>query len=696
LLALRIVEDDRKHWNLTYSDAIKKELGSYFTHPRLTHLLSGSVTEYLDKHYPNNSDWLKLKICDNSCGSGHFLRQMIEDISYRLYISKENTSRKEVDKVLDQNDFRRMLAQHCIFGIDKDINAVWLTKLSLWLHTAEIGKPFVFLDHHIIQGDSILSTVEVPQLPERDFDEIGEIVTELNKQHSEDRQAVRDSDRLYSRLKAVTKKHIKLRNPQLSLFDTSREIKEAYFSYALSFPEVFLNKHETLRGFSIIVGNPPWETVKPKLPDFYKMETGAEKAPARKEADQWLESSKSRKKKYENWCEEIKKYSKAIKESGYLYQAGEVYTYSYFSERSMQTLRVNGLLCYVVKLGLYGDDKVKGFRKYLFMDNFLEKMWIVKTNKIGQEKFFAQVAPNEKFTVFVARKGGLRNPKLKPKYIMEAKQILNWEDVNHEFKDWQKYNVADHLDGEFKVTVYDSEIRKTISEKLLKMPTVRSSGLKIGAELHLTNDRKYFTPSKTQTPILTGYELAAYRTKEPENWCKDAMVAASTKTFGIDRLGVNDIIPDSRRKVRSAIIPKDCLTANSVLLVHGFKSPNDIYLAMAGVNAMITDYYLRPNLSNMHLNNFRLYNLPVPFEITENAKLEIIAEVKKIEKKKEYAESDESYKKVESVIASCYGLTDDEIRSYLSAFENTPKDFIQDVIDYAQIYRKKFKIKIAS
>ena len=696
LLALRIVEDEKHCWHLTYSDYLKKELGSYFTHPRLTHLLSESVGEYLSQHYPNNADWLKLKICDNSCGSGHFLRQMIEDISYQLYISKENTSKKETDRVVDQNSFRRMLAQHCIFGIDKDINAVWLTKLSLWLHTAEMGKPFVFLDHHIVQGDSILSTVEIPKLPNEDYDRIQEIIVQLNKQHSDTKAAVRQSDQLYAKLKAVTKKHVRLRNPQMSLFGTSKEIKETYFSYALSFPEVFLNKTESLRGFSIIVGNPPWETVKPKLPDFYKKETGAEKAPKRKIVDQWLASDKSRKARYDTWCEGIKKYSKAIKESGYLYQSGEVYTYSYFSERSMQTLRLNGLLCYVVKLGLYGDDKVKGFRKHLFIDNFLEKMWIVKTNRIGKEKFFAQVAPNEKFTVFVARKGGLRQQNLKPQYEMQAKQILSWDDVNHDFKGWQRYFVGNHIDADFKVTVYDSEIRKNISEKLLKRPTVRSSRLKVGAELHLTNDRKYFTSTETEIPILTGYELAAFRTKEPENWCKDTKVAAATKTFGWDRLGVNDIIPDSRRKVRCAIIPKDCLTANSVLLVYGFESPDAIYLAMAGINSMLTDYYLRPNLSNMHLNNFRLYNLPIPVGIFDLAKTEIVAEVKKLCRKKKYEENDEAYKKVEAVIAASYELTDGEIRSYLSAFDKTEESFIQDVIDYAQIYRKKFKIRVAS
>jgi len=695
LLGLRLVSKDR-NWELTYSESVKKELGSYFTHPSLTNLLSGSVIEYLNKEFPDNSSWLNLKICDNSCGSGHFLRQMVEDISYELYVSRGNTTKNETQKVLDQNAFRRMLAQHCIYGIDRDVNAVWLTKLSLWLHTAENGKPFVFLDHHIVQGDSILSTVEAPRLEDSVYEEINEITKKMNVRHSEDKEDLKISESLWLRLKTIAKRHVKLKEAQPSLLKTDKSVRDTYFSYALTFPDVFLNKREALQGFNIIVGNPPWETVKPKAPDFYKMETGEEKAPARKDLDKWMESDKARQKKYENYVETTKKYADAIRGSGYKLQAGEVYTYSYFTERSLQTLAVNGLLCYVVKLGLYGDEKVKTLRGNLFKENYLEKMWLVKTNEVEGVKFFAQVAPNEKFLVFTTKKSGLKKPNESLKYKLKAKQIYSIKDVNHNFESWQEYDIPKALDSLNKLSVFDTSDRKHISDKVSRFMTIRTCGYEVGRELDITTDRKYFTETKTEVSIYSGRELSPYSLREPTEYCKDRKIVANYPTVSLKRIAINDIIPDSRRKIRASEIPTGVLTANSLLLITGFKSELDKDICLASLNSLLVDYYLRPNLSNYHLNNFRLYDLPVFLQIPMELKFEISQCVKKLKKMKDFKENCDDFIKIEGVLSACAGLTDQEIRAYIndpnfSEFD-THIDISNDVVDYAKIYREEYNL----
>lgn len=695
LLALRLVNKE-KSWELTYSESVKKELGSYFTHPSLTNLLSGSVIEYLHKEFPDDSSWLNLKICDNSCGSGHFLRQMVEDISYELYISKGNTTKNETQKVLDQNAFRRMLAQHCIYGIDRDVNAVWLTKLSLWLHTAENGKPFVFLDHHIVQGDSILSTVEVPKLEDSVYEEINEITKKMNVRHSEDKEDLKISENLWLRLKTIAKRHVKLKEAQPSLLKTDKSVRETYFSYALTFPDVFLNKREALQGFNIIVGNPPWETVKPKAPDFYKMETGEEKAPDRKEVDKWIESNTARQKKYETYVDTTKKYADAIRGAGYKLQEGEVNTYAYFTERSLQTLSVNGLLCYIVKLGLYGDEKVKTLRGNLFKENYLEKMWIVKTNKVDGIKFFAQVAPNEKFLVFTTKKSGLKKPNEALKYKLKAKQIYSINDVNHNFESWQEYDIPKALDNLDKVSVYDSADRRHISDKVSRFMTVRSCGFGISSELHMTNDRKLFTKSETEVPIYTGYQLSPYSLRQPEDFCKNQKVRGDYPTVSLPRVAVNNILPDSRRKIRASELPTGVLTANSLLIITGFKSDLDKEICLASLNSLLVDYYLRPNLSNLNLNNFRLYELPVFLQIPMELKLEISMCVKKLKKMKDFKENCDDFIKIEGILSACAGLTDQEIRAYIndqnfSSFKDHV-DISNDVIDYAKIYREEYDL----
>jgi Eco57I restriction-modification methylase len=50
---------------------------------------------------------------------------------------------------------RRMIAMHCLYGVDSNRLAVELAKLSLWLESYAEGLPLTFLDHRLVHGDSI-------------------------------------------------------------------------------------------------------------------------------------------------------------------------------------------------------------------------------------------------------------------------------------------------------------------------------------------------------------------------------------------------------------------------------------------------------------------------------------------------------------------------------------------------------------
>ena len=51
---------------------------------------------------------------------------------------------------------RRIVAQRCLYGVDKNPMAVDLAKLSLWLATLAKDHPFTFLDHALRCGDSLV------------------------------------------------------------------------------------------------------------------------------------------------------------------------------------------------------------------------------------------------------------------------------------------------------------------------------------------------------------------------------------------------------------------------------------------------------------------------------------------------------------------------------------------------------------
>src|SRR5205823_8836500 len=51
---------------------------------------------------------------------------------------------------------RRVVAQRCLYGVDKNPMAVDLAKLALWLATLAKDHPFTFLDHTLRCGDSLV------------------------------------------------------------------------------------------------------------------------------------------------------------------------------------------------------------------------------------------------------------------------------------------------------------------------------------------------------------------------------------------------------------------------------------------------------------------------------------------------------------------------------------------------------------
>ena len=68
----------------------------------------------------------------------------------------------------------RIVAQRCLYGVDKNPLAVEMAKLSLWLLTLAKDKPFEFLDHAIRCGDSLVGIHNLDQLRKFNLDGKGE------------------------------------------------------------------------------------------------------------------------------------------------------------------------------------------------------------------------------------------------------------------------------------------------------------------------------------------------------------------------------------------------------------------------------------------------------------------------------------------------------------------------------------------
>lgn len=93
-------------------------------------------------------------VCDPACGSGAFLVAAFD------YLLSEN---RRVDDILggslvSTEDYVRSILRNNLFGVDVNEESVQITKLSLWLKTAEKGKALTTLDANIRCGNSLVSS----------------------------------------------------------------------------------------------------------------------------------------------------------------------------------------------------------------------------------------------------------------------------------------------------------------------------------------------------------------------------------------------------------------------------------------------------------------------------------------------------------------------------------------------------------
>jgi hypothetical protein len=107
---------------------------------------------------PTPEDILELKICDPAMGSGAFLVEACRQLADELVKAWHTHNRPPVippdeDEILHA---RRIIAQRCIYGVDRNPMAVDLARLSLWLATLAKNHPFTFLDHVLRCGDSLV------------------------------------------------------------------------------------------------------------------------------------------------------------------------------------------------------------------------------------------------------------------------------------------------------------------------------------------------------------------------------------------------------------------------------------------------------------------------------------------------------------------------------------------------------------
>lgn len=160
-----IVENSIKNW----LDDKRKELGEDDL-PKLNekdYIFDVAKKNYTKNYRKHIEFWQQyreavrnIKIIDPACGSGAFLITAFEFLlNYNKYLD---------DKIFDLvgtsdlfSDRTKKILQNNIFGVDLNKESVEITKLSLWLKTADKNKTLASLENNIKCGNSLIDDPEI-------------------------------------------------------------------------------------------------------------------------------------------------------------------------------------------------------------------------------------------------------------------------------------------------------------------------------------------------------------------------------------------------------------------------------------------------------------------------------------------------------------------------------------------------------
>ena len=185
----------------------RRRSGSHYTPRELTEpIVRHTLVPLLDQlrgeegRAPTPEQILDLKICDPAMGSGAFLVETCRQLADALIDAWATHGAMPVippdeDEVIYA---RRLIAQKCLYGIDRNPMAVDLAKVSLWLSTLARDHPLTFVDHAFRHGDSLVGLtrrqIEALHRKGRQPILIGFGVREAVEAASELRRQIREAD----------------------------------------------------------------------------------------------------------------------------------------------------------------------------------------------------------------------------------------------------------------------------------------------------------------------------------------------------------------------------------------------------------------------------------------------------------------------------------------------------------------------
>lgn len=717
-----IVKDKKNSVCIDQSGQARKDLGAYFTPAEVSRfVVTNTLVKKLDelevkiKHNRNNqlafelfNQYVNLKIVDPTVGGGSFLKE-----AFRAYTTPKrkrfietwlkqatDLQKRELKKRYSwveskTNDFEEHVLTKCLFGVDLDIKALSVASQTLTLealHYLDGEEKFPsFINFNLKCGNAFVSWVGEEW---RNFSPT--VITEILRLRKLDNRVLNhgELESLISRERSLISGELSLHKNK-SLLDIDPLTP---FCWQLEFPEIFFNTDGTPKndpGFDVVLGNPPWEVLKPDEEDFIKRNGGI--IPKGKNSRQDFEkyfkkfiSNDEMNLLFENYWQfrslssdyinKFKHYS--LLEPKYEEVGGgngDVNTYKLASELYINLIKAKGYFGFIVPDGLLGDKGTRDLRNNLVNNGLSEVVSFNKANDVFPDATQAFVIVSGKkaddLDGFVSYMGLSQKNSLNQ---FKEKSVFYKKDFFNQFP----------LETKPVMSFRSNEELKIVTKYLTHRPLIEHSDGAITPyrELDTTND--FYLTKGGGTPgykVCKGENIDRYVAPTGDLYNLDYKKLQSEKKWSNSlnqiRIAWRDIagLNDARR-MYACYIPKKVCCFNSLNVIKGFETSEQAYFYIAILNSFCYEFLIRLQSKNNHINIYLVKLNPLP-EFNGSKEDLLISKLSLQLAHGKKNTNDEAV--LEALIAKKYGFSPNEFELIVNSFKKIDSNFINQTIKKA-------------
>jgi hypothetical protein len=669
---------------------------------------------------------------------------------------------------------KRRVTERCLFGVDLNPTAVNLARVSLWIESLAGDRPLTYFEHHVRCGNSVLGTwlddFHRPPVPKMGSNQNESLwsshVTDLIRAAAERRDLIeaqpggdikpesleemrykedrrREAEELLASarllfdmrmasafgLEAIWGDFTQLQGhadsyADLVAYARSRpwwedfvrvRDRERFFHWELEFPERFLSESP---GFDAVLGNPPWDKVKPNKNEFYgrvdiliRAYTGGDMDRRVKELQAQHPGLAADYKEYES---NKKTTAVVLKKSGAFRfhdweiegktTSGDVDIFKSFVEQAWRLVRDGGRVGFVVPSAIYNNEGCTGLRHLLLDDVQVDRFYGFENRR----KLFP-IDSRYKFVSLVFRKGEPERDRFDAAFMRN--DVSELEDASP--KPWMVPVVRSEVEKMSPGTLAFLEYRSPRDREIvLKMyqgkPLLVDQGegswkASLYGGLHMTNDKDLWTDPKTSKlfsikqilgrepvnfeetralmaekgfwPLYEGKHIEQFLVdiKPIERWVN---LEAAEKKYGRfpdekPKTVFRDIArnTDERTCIATVLPEKSCCGNTLPVIQSDILSPD---LIATVLNSFSMDFSIRLRIAATHLNFTYMERVSVP---SIEDVLGLVSPVPTISDathhKKHIASYEEVWQKIwlaNRSVASAYGIDSDDLMHILKSF----------------------------